>query len=621
MLKIKKRTQLVLLILGLVIAISLTMFAILDRYGAFDTRSEASSEKLCDYYAIADFDDSQKVGLSDFQLWLRGYRNFKNDSKNYVQEFDLDNDERVSLVDFGEWLSLWREYKSCYSDQDECYPGCEIVEEEEPECSANMKEYSSEDIEWAVNYFCESGTPEPGYSTLIDQFPAEGGKITWKCINGDQEVSCSAVRQKGLEGEDPRCSGNAKEYSIGDTKWAVNYFCKNGTPEPGYSTLINQFPTEGEERTWKCVNGDQEISCSATRDEDDCIFPPAKSSTLSEYARKKENFNVSIYLNKCFSTDTEQNTKCKEIVLEEYAGMTLEVQDQWKWSESTRGEISSEKLDQMLDFARENGFKVHFFHLIWSDRYSPSWLFSNPGTGDCGDWSREELLKIMEDRISMYIEYTQDVAVAWNVVNEVFKEDGSFAEFCWYQVLGEEFIDKAFLFAREVTDDGLLVFSDNFSYDDNGRMNREGIDKVFEYIKNAKARDIPIDAFGLQNHLTSVSGGHFKGGYLDDLEYIFGKAQDSGVKILITEMDIYQAGYSDQDVADLYNEVVSRCLENDDCISFATWGVSDSNSWLRTTYGLTDARPLLFDESYNRKSSYYAVMEAIRENTTRVCPF
>lgn len=244
-------------------------------------------------------------------------------------------------------------------------------------------------------------------------------------------------------------------------------------------------------------------------------------------------------------------------------------------------------------------------------------MFSKPGTGDCGDWTDKELLEIMENRIKSYVKYTKDVAVAWNVVNEVFKEDGSFADFCWYRVLGEQYIDYAFKYAREATPDGLLVFNDNFG---NGRMSRVEIDAVFDYIKRAKKRGVPIDAFGLQNHLYSKGGEQFSQGYLEDLQYFFAKAEDAGVKVLITEMDVYQANYSDEEVKKLYRSVVANCLKRDNCISFSTWGVDDESSWLRgPKRNLTDARPLLFDSNFFRKPAYYGTMWAIRLNETRSC--
>jgi endo-1,4-beta-xylanase len=346
--------------------------------------------------------------------------------------------------------------------------------------------------------------------------------------------------------------------------------------------------------------------------------------SLADFAKERE-FNVGAYLNVCFSSRQLNLPKCKEVVKKEYSGMMVQVQDLWKWSEYNQGEIESEGLDELLNFARENNLKVHFFHLIWSDRYSPVWLFPGEpdGSRECGDWTREELLEIMEKRIRSYIEYTEDIAVAWNVVNEAFRENGRLSNYCWRKIIGDDYIDRAFMYAEEVLgdrglEDRMLVFNDNFGV---GRMSRVEIDAVFDYIKKAKEeRGIRIDAFGLQNHLYEEVGEQFTTGYLQDLEYFFDKAEDAGVKVLITEMDVYQAGRTQERVAELYEEVVSRCLRRSNCVSFATWGVDDASSWLRSSQiGLPYAKPLLFDEELNRKPAYYSVLRAMGREREEKC--
>ncbi|MFH0749455.1 MAG: endo-1,4-beta-xylanase [Candidatus Gottesmanbacteria bacterium] len=350
-----------------------------------------------------------------------------------------------------------------------------------------------------------------------------------------------------------------------------------------------------------------------------CQLPPAEQSTLSQYAQKR-NFNVSGQINQCFKTDNPLRTTCQQTAINEFPGMFVPYQDHWATTEKTRGSYNFTKFDEVITFSRNNNSKLHFYHLVWTNHnkntYPPKWLFPEPG--QCGNWSKQELDQIMKTHIQAMISHAGDMVTVWNVVNEAFEENGSMVQDCFYKIIGLDYIDKAFRYARQATPHALLVLNEFFGRD---RMLRSKVDGFFTYVKSAKNRGVPIDAVGLQNHLLSKNGDQFGSGYLDDLNYFFQKAQNANVKVLITEMDVYQAGHSQEDVAQLYKKVTAMCLKYSNCISLEVWGISDKDSWARLPQfaNLPDAKPLLFDETYQRKLAYYGVMDAIRENNTRPC--
>jgi endo-1,4-beta-xylanase len=576
----KRKKQLLIFSSIFLVSILLTVYSILDGRRSFDTTSSASSESLCSYYSLADLNEDERISLSDFQSWLTSYREFKESEENYSEKSDFNSDNKISLADFSIWLGLWREYKLCRSDNSKCRPGCESI------------------------------------------LPVCGDGI---CATEENVNNCPADCY--VEVEDPECSANAREYDGDEDDWAVNFFCKNGEPDPPFSTLKNNFPSKGQEVSWKCINGPKEISCSAKRNWKSCSFPNPDNSTLSKYAQKKENFNVSTILHKCSQIkDSSDREKCEGIILSEYSSMMLAVQENWKYApyEDYRDNVYNPgwKFKEQLDFAKNNKFKLHFFHLIWpaGNQYPPDWfLSSNPFS--CRDWSREEMLDIMRWRIQTTIKYLKeeygDLFVAWNVVNEVISEEGALEDTCFLKIIGEDYIKIAFDYAHEVAPNDLLVFNDN-------PTGRKEINFLFNYIDELKKDGVQIDAVGIQNHLLTDWAFTNREEYLRDVDFIFTRASEVGVKVLITEMDVYQGEnnkYTQEQVASIYKEVVSRCLDSENCVSFGVWGISDKYSWLRGYLGLTDARPLLFDELYNRKPSYYSVMEAISENTTRKCPF
>jgi endo-1,4-beta-xylanase len=356
------------------------------------------------------------------------------------------------------------------------------------------------------------------------------------------------------------------------------------------------------------------ISCSAPVQTASRVTPPPEERPLSEYARECE-INVGTFINECLpkSLCTPHAAIARQIVAKEYNGGFVSYYDYWFNTETNRGSYDFAQFDEALAFARTNNLKLHFAHLLWTFSgggiHPPTWLF--PAPNQCGTWTRGELKQIMKDHIVATIRHGGDTVAVWNVVNEAFNHDGSIRKDCFYTILGREYLDLAFQYARQATPSGLLVLNDAFG---TGRMSLAKIDGVFAYVKAAKSRGVPIDGVGLQNHLRSTSGEQFGEGYLDDLNYFFQKAQSADVKVLITEMDVYQAGHSQTDVAKVYQDTLETCLKYPNFISLETWGVSDAYTWLRLfpPVNLQDAKPLLFDENYHRKEAYYSIIQAMK---------
>lgn len=351
-----------------------------------------------------------------------------------------------------------------------------------------------------------------------------------------------------------------------------------------------------------------------------CSLSPPEQSTLSEYASER-GLNIGGLINTVSGSaanNWRRQLEGKETAIKEYQRMFVPYDHNWRASEKVRGVYDYTMFDDAINFAKSSGLKLHFYHLIWTahnrDFISPVWLF--PEQGKCGSWSKDELDQIMKTHIQDTINHAGDAVAVWNVVNEVFIDDGSILRDCFYNIIGPNYIDKAFIYAREASPNGLLVLNEYFGP---GRMPRAKVDAFFAYVKDARNRNIPIDAIGWQNHQYSQAGEQFGQGYIDDINYFFQKAEEIQAKVLITEMDVYQAGHSQEEVARVYKDTVAACLKYKDCISFETWGISDKFSWPRQFYNLPDALPLLFDENYQRKPAYYSVMDAIKENTTRAC--
>ncbi|MFO1502003.1 MAG: endo-1,4-beta-xylanase [Verrucomicrobiota bacterium] len=232
--------------------------------------------------------------------------------------------------------------------------------------------------------------------------------------------------------------------------------------------------------------------------------------------------------------------------------------------------------------------------------------------------SREELLHRMRDHIHAVVGRYKGKIKVWDVVNEAVADGGTnlLRNSLWLQIVGPDFIAKAFEYAHEADREALL------RYNDYGLENPAKRRKVIALIKELQQQHVPVMAIGSQTHV-SVSSPSFEAEdqALTELETL-------ELPIHITELDVNSAqggqGNTGADVAsnaattqgDLVEGVDRRLAEayaglfrafvkHDKYVKLVTfWGVNDALSWR------SRGRPLLFDGNDQPKPAFEAVIRA-----------
>ena len=83
--------------------------------------------------------------------------------------------------------------------------------------------------------------------------------------------------------------------------------------------------------------------------------------------------------------------------------------------------------------------------LVWHNQ-TPRWVFED-GAGKPA--TREMLLQRMRDHIFTVVGRYKGRIHGWDVVNEAFEDDGSPRKTKWREIIGPDYVQKAFEFARE----------------------------------------------------------------------------------------------------------------------------------------------------------------------------
>lgn len=276
-----------------------------------------------------------------------------------------------------------------------------------------------------------------------------------------------------------------------------------------------------------------------------------------------------------------------------------------KWGplRPSRHEYDFEDAARIVDFAREHDLDVRGHTLIWH-KMNPRWL--TPWTV-----TDRQLREILREHIHTVAGRFRGDLAAWDVVNEAVADDGTMRETFWYQRLGEEYLDKAFQWAREADPEAKLFYNE---YGAEGLGEKS--DAVYDLLQRLLDRGVPVDGVGLQLHLLYGDEAD-RNPAPADIATNIERLSDLGLDVHITELDV---SITDMDgdldarldrQAEYYREIVQTAI-NSACDTVVTWGVADCNSWLWKRTDGAD-HPLLFDENYRPKPAYEAVADVLSE--------
>jgi endo-1,4-beta-xylanase len=272
--------------------------------------------------------------------------------------------------------------------------------------------------------------------------------------------------------------------------------------------------------------------------------------------------------------------------------------------------------DRYVQFGVDRRMQVIGHTLVWHSQ-TGTWVFQ--GT-DGKPADRETLLARMRDHIRTVVGRYKGKIHGWDVVNEAIDEDGSLRKSPWQVGIGDDYIAKAFEFAREADPDAELYYND-FNLEKPAK--RAGVIKL---VKDLQARKVRIDGIGNQAHWRLETPA------IEEIDMALVELHATGLKVMYTELDVnllpntprgadpaianpYANGLPDdvqRQLARRYADVFRVFLKHRDAVTRVTfWGLSDADSWLnrgRMNY------PLLWDRQRQPKPAFAAVVEALRNS-------
>ena len=331
----------------------------------------------------------------------------------------------------------------------------------------------------------------------------------------------------------------------------------------------------------------------------------------------KDYFTIGVAVNKHNISDPAQI----EIIKKQFNSVTAE--NAWKPGEihPKEGVWNFGLADSIANFCRENGIKMRGHCLCWHSQFA-DWMFTDKKGKPV---KKEVFYERLREHIHTVVNRYKDVVYAWDVVNEAMADDGRPFEFVdgkmvpaspyrqsrHFKLCGDEFIAKAFEFAREADPTGVLIYND-YSCVDNGKRER-----IYTMVKKMKDAGVPIDGIGMQGHYNIYFPEE------DQLEKAINRFKEIVNIIHITELDLRtntetggqlmfsrgeakpQAPYIGTLQEDQYARLFKIFRKHKDVIKNVTfWNLSDKDSWL----GVNN-HPLPFDENFKAKRSLQIIRD------------
>ena len=263
-------------------------------------------------------------------------------------------------------------------------------------------------------------------------------------------------------------------------------------------------------------------------------------------------------------------------------------------------------MDEVVKFAEDHDMAIEAHHYLWGEqKWLPDWLKQ-------GNYSADELYGLIHDHIMTVGKHYSGRISEWTVVNEAFtRQQHLYNLRDWWadNTGGMDYIDKAFVWARQGDPHSQLLLNDFNNESINDTSNA-----MYNYVKGALQRGVPIDGIGMQMHLDGVHP-PTKDEVISNMKR-FGAL---GLDVYVTEFDVnmdnVKANDRDKDKIqeNIYYEMMRACIESKVCHQFSFLGITDAETWYNHI-GLKDARPLMFDRNYQPKPAFWGVRTALQQD-------
>ncbi len=288
----------------------------------------------------------------------------------------------------------------------------------------------------------------------------------------------------------------------------------------------------------------------------------------------------------------------------------------WAALRPAPGKFDFAEADRFVNWAEGHGMAIRGHNLCWHEAL-PGWF--------AGSVNKSNAEQILREHIRTVVGRYRGKIRAWDVVNEAVdpkdgRSDGLRAS-PWLELLGPRYLDIAFQTAGEADPQALLTYND-YGLETADAPATAKRAAVLGLLRRLKQSGSPVDALGVQSHLSAGSSASIGSGPATFVEHTAGL----GLKVFITELDVNDDAIEDQDsavrankVAAIYGQYLRLMLANPAVKDVLCWGVENRASWLnapanakfRPRHPEREEICLPFDDNFRPEPAFYTMRDVM----------
>jgi endo-1,4-beta-xylanase len=304
-----------------------------------------------------------------------------------------------------------------------------------------------------------------------------------------------------------------------------------------------------------------------------------------------------------------QDSGYADLVARQCKIVVPETEMKWKALRPRPDSFVFDNADWILNWAQSRGIPVRGTALVWHEAL-PSWFESYANQGNARD--------LLVNHIRTVLHHYAGKIHSWDVVNEGLTERG-YRDTPWLRLLGPEYMDIAFQTAAEADPKAIRTYNDMYVEEANNDAKRV---EVLKLLKQLLAKNVPVQALGIQAHLRWDMGQFDARKVRDFLRQV----SDLGLQVFISELDLREhdsdkeLSARDRSIADFYYDFLSGILEDKSIKVVISWGLTDRYTWLTNQAPRSDrqpVRPLIFSDKLERKPAFDAFKNAFEHMAAR----